>query len=156
MRLPASLSFQADGEQVRARDASKVIVIPRFSCPTSAEVEATVKGKDAGGIGSPVEIPLEGGEIHSAFHHVQAYEDGAGSIIVDTCMFADMQLGNPLGFVPNSRSFNPELNADGQTLTRVCIDVAAQRASCRPLLLRSPQHEHPMPLVSACAPVSKP
>ncbi len=114
-----------------------------------------VKDKYSGGIGSLVEIPLDGGDILSAFHHVQAYEDGAGSIIVDTCMFSDMQLGNPLGFMPNSRNFNPELNADGQTLTRVCIDVAAKRASCWPLLLRSSQHRDPMPLVRACAPVSQ-
>jgi len=52
-------------------------------------------------------------------------------------MFSELDLMHPLGFTPKASVFNPELNPDGQTLSRIKVDVAAATAVSAPILLKS-------------------
>ena len=86
----------------------------------------------------PLRIPIANAAFGSAFHHVQAFEhqDQQG-LILDTCMFSELDLLNPLGFAPKAGVYNPELNPDGQTLSRIDVNIVDGTAISTPLLIES-------------------
>jgi carotenoid cleavage dioxygenase-like enzyme len=69
------------------------------------------------------------GPACGGLHHVQAYEndDGCGITLI-TCLFRDLDLTSPFGWTANSSFFNCELHPDGQTLTRIQVNLTSNRA----------------------------
>lgn len=77
------------------------------------------------------------GDTCGGLHHVQAYEDEDGcGITLITCLFRDksLDLSAPFGWRADSNYFNCELHPDGQTLSRIQVNLTSNRAVGAPLL----------------------